>query len=115
DLKFGADLAFASTQFESHFNEHGGFNFTTDAPFNSSNPATWPISFTMGQPGLYVYESKQLALFAQDTWRVAYRFRLNLGVRSDVAGNPRTNGSYASVIDDPAFAGIDRFISKDRG
>jgi len=115
DLKFGADLAFASTQFESHFNEHGGFNFTTDAPFNSSNPATWPISFVMGQPGLRVYESKQIALFAQDTWRVADRVRLNLGVRYDVDTNLRNNDFYASVIDNPAFAGIDRFISADRG
>ena len=115
DLKFGADLAFASTQFESHANEHGGFNFTTDAPFNSSNPATWPISFIMGQPGVRVYESKQMALFAQDIWRVADRVRLNLGVRYDVDTNLRNNDFYASVIDNPAFAGIDRFISKDRG
>ena len=115
DLKFGADLAFASTQFESHFNEHGGFNFTTDAPFAHNNPATWPISFIIGQPGLRTYESKQIALFAQDTWRVADRVTLNVGVRYDLDTNLRNNDFYASIIDDPMFAGIDRFISKDRG
>ena len=115
DLKFGADLAFASTQFESHFNEHGGFNFTTDAPFAQNNPATWPISFIIGQPGLRTYESKQIALFAQDTWRVASRVTLNLGVRYDLDTNLRNNDFYAGIIDNPMFAGIDRFISKDRG
>ena len=70
-MKFGADVAFPTTQFESHFNEHGGFTFTTDAPFDASNRATWPISFIIGQPGLRTYKSKQISLFAQDTWRVA--------------------------------------------
>jgi hypothetical protein len=115
DLKFGGDLAFAETQFESHFNEHGGFTFTTDAPFVQSNPATWPISFIIGQPGLRIYESKQIALFAQDTWRVGGRVTLNLGMRYDLDTNLRNNDFYASVIDNPQFAGIDNFISKDRG
>jgi hypothetical protein len=115
DLKFGGDLAFASTQFESHFNEHGGFNFTTDAPFVQSNPATWPISFIIGQPGLRSYDSKQIALFAQDTWRVGSRVTLNLGIRYDLDTNLRNNDFYASVIDNPMFAGIENFISKDRG
>jgi outer membrane receptor protein involved in Fe transport len=115
DLEFGGDIAFASTQFASHFNEHGGFTFTTDAAFDGRNPATWPLSFIIGQPGVRGYKSKQIALFAQDTWRVADRVRLNLGVRYDVDTNLRNNDFYASVIDNPAFAGIGRFISKDRG
>jgi hypothetical protein len=115
DLKLGGSVGFATTEFEAHFNEHGRFTFTTDAPFDAGNPATWPFSFVIQKPGFYQYKSTQIGLFLQDNWRVANRVRLNLGLRYDYDTNLRNNTFYGDLIDDPRFAGIDAFISKDRG
>jgi hypothetical protein len=115
DIKIGGEFTVASSNFEAHFTEHGAFNFVTDAPFDANNPATWPFTFTMQTPGFYNYQSKQIALFVQDDWRVHNRVRVNLGLRYDLDTNLRNNAFYEGVIDDPLFAGIDRFISKDRG
>ena len=115
DVKFGGSVAFAETSFQSHFNEHGYFNFTTDAPFDAANAATWPFSFTIGAPGNYVYNSTQIGLFLQDTWRLADRVRLNAGVRYDFDTNLRNNEFYTSIINDPRYDGIDNFISTNRG
>ena len=115
DLKFGGEIAFATTGFEAHFNEHGGFTFTTDVPFDRNNPATWPFSFIIQKPGFYEYKSKQIAMFVQDNWRVADRLRLNLGVRYDLDTNLRNNDFYSSLLGDPRYAGIENFISTKRG
>jgi hypothetical protein len=115
DIKIGGEFSYADSNFEAHFNEHGAFSFTTDAPFNPANPATYPFSFVIQKPGFYNYKSSQLAFFFQDDWRLGDRLRLNLGLRYDYDTNLRNNDFYASLIDDPAFAGIENFISKDRG
>jgi len=115
DIKIGGEFTAASSNFEAHFNEHGAFNFLTDRGFEAGDPSTWPFTFTMQTPGFYNYKSNQIALFVQDDWRVHDRVRLNLGLRYDLDTNLRNNDFYARVIDDPLFAGIDRFISKDRG
>lgn len=115
DLRIGGEFALADTNFEAHHFEHGSFQFTTDAPFSPDNPSTWPISFVQQTPGFYNYKSKQLALYLQDNWRVGGRVRLNLGVRYDLDTNLRLNEFYRDLLDDPRYAGLERFISKDRG
>lgn len=115
DLKFGGSLALASTGFEAHFDEHGTWTFTTDAPFNADDPRTWPFSLRIGLPGFREYDSKQIGLFVQDTWRVADRIRLNLGLRYDFDSNLRNNEFYESLLGDPFYAGIQNFVSGDRG
>src|SRR5262249_4805387 len=97
DIRLGGSVAAATTGFDSHFNERGSFRFVTDAPFDVNDPATWPFSFTIGVPGLFEYKSKQIGLFAQDTWRVADRIRVNMGVRYDVDTNLRNNDFYRSI------------------
>jgi hypothetical protein len=115
DLKVGGSFALSSTGFEAHFDEHGTWTFTTDAAFNAADPRTWPFSLRIGLPGFREYQSNQLALFVQDTWRIADRLRLNLGVRYDLDTNLRNNEFYESLLDDPFYEGIDRFVSRDRG
>jgi len=115
DVKIGGSIAFATTKFEAHFNEHGRYTFTTDTPFDPNNTSTWPFSFVIQKPGFYTYKSNQIGVFVQDTWRVADRVRLNLGVRYDYDTNLRNNQFYSDLIDNPLFKGIDAFISKDRG
>ncbi len=115
DLKFGGSFSLSSTGFEAHFDEHGTWTFTTDAPFNAADPGTWPFSLRIGLPGFREYASKQIGLFVQDNWRIADRVRLNLGVRYDLDSNLRNNEFYYSLLGDPFYAGIDRFVSRDRG
>jgi hypothetical protein len=114
DIKFGGQLTFATTSFQSHFYEHGSFTFTSDAPFNPLDPGTAPFSFTIGAPGNYDYSSKQIGLFVQDDWHLASRVRLNLGVRYDLDTNLRNNDFYASILNNPAYNGIQNFISNGR-
>lgn len=115
DLKFGGSFANASTSFDAHVFEHGQFQFATDAPFNQNDPTTWPIFFTIANPGYFPWYSKQIAFFADDTWRVTPRFSLNLGVRYDLDTNLRDNDFYTRLLKDPAFAGISNFASANRG
>jgi hypothetical protein len=114
-LKFGGDVTFFRGTHESYWNDQGTFSFSTDAPFSPANQATWPFAFTIQEPGLWQYNSTMISLFAQDDWRLGDRMRLNLGLRYDVDTNLRNNEFYESLLDDPAYAGIDQFISRDRG
>jgi hypothetical protein len=115
DIKMGGELTFASSNFEAHFTEHGSFTFTTDAPFNVSDPSTWPQSFVQQTPGYYNYKSKQIAAFVQDDWRLHDRLRLNLGLRYDIDTNLRNNDFYTSLLANPLYRGIDNFVGSDRG
>jgi hypothetical protein len=115
DLKFGGDWTYARHAYDAHFFESGAWQFSTDAPFDRNAPSTWPINFVQQTPGLYEYNSHIIAAYAQDDWRVADRIRLNLGLRYDLDTNLRMNDVYASVLADPAYAGIDNFVSNDRG
>ncbi|MGH9384975.1 MAG: TonB-dependent receptor [Vicinamibacterales bacterium] len=112
DLKVGGDYTYGVFPFEAHFNEKGVFQFTTDAPFNPNNSSTWPISLTIQTPGFYEYRWHQFTAYAQDDWRIGSRLHLNYGLRYDIDLDMRINGFYATVLADPAFAGLDRFRGK---
>lgn len=115
DLKVGADYTYAMHTYEAHFYESGYWQFGTDAPFDRNNSATWPIAFVQQTNGTYDYNSHILAAYAQDDWRVTDRLRLNIGLRYDLDTNLRMNGVYKRVLADPAYKGLDNFVSADRG
>lgn len=115
DFKLGGEVSRVVFPFEAHFNEQGVFAFNTDAPFSAENPATWPFSMTIQNPGFYRYQTYTLGLFVQDDWRAATRLRFNLGLRYDLDTNMRLNDFFEGLIGDPRFPGIERFISKNRG
>jgi hypothetical protein len=115
DLKFGGDYTYAKHGYEAHFFESGAWQFSTDAPFDRNVTSTWPINFVQQTPGNYQYNSHIIAAYAQDDWRVADRVRLNLGVRYDLDTNLRMNDVYASILSNAAYAGIDAFVSNERG
>lgn len=115
DLKAGADYTYAMHTYEAHFYESGYWQFGTDAPFDRNNAATWPIAFVQQTNGTYDYNSHILAAYAQDDWRVTNRLRLNIGLRYDLDTNLRMNGVYKRVLADPAYKGLENFVSADRG
>jgi hypothetical protein len=115
DLKIGGEITFADSNFEAHFTEHGSFSFTTDLPFDVNNSKTWPQTFTMETPGFYNYQSKQIAGYVQDDWRIHDRVRLNLGLRYDIDTNLRSNDFYSALLANPLYKGLNYFVSSDRG
>ena len=115
DLKVGGDYTYAMHGYDANFFESGAWQFTTDAPFDRNIPSTWPINFVQQTAGYYQYNSHIFAAYLQDDWRVADRLRLNLGLRYDLDTNLRMNDVYAQILQDPAYSGIDAFVSNDRG
>ncbi|MBA2355865.1 MAG: TonB-dependent receptor, partial [Acidobacteria bacterium] len=115
DLKFGTDYTYARHAYDAHFYESGYWQFATDAAFDRNVASTWPIAFIQQTTGLYEYNSHIIAAYAQDDWRVTDRLRLNLGLRYDLDTNLRMNDVYADVLSNPAYAGLERFVSADRG
>jgi hypothetical protein len=115
DFKMGGEVALGTHDQDSRVFENGFFEFATDAPFDSANPATWPTAFNQQQPVTVRYRSQEFAVFAQNDWRVGNRLRLNAGLRYDIDLNLRLNDFYGRALDDPDFRGLDRFISRDRG
>lgn len=115
DVKIGGDYSYSTGSYESYANNTGQFTFTTDLPFDVNNRATWPISLVMQTPGKYSFASSQIALYAQDNWRIADRVRINLGLRYDYDSDLRHADFYKSLIANPAYAGIEKFVSDDRG
>ncbi len=109
NLKFGVDLARDDFPFEAHFNERGVFTFTTDAPFNVTDPRTYPTSFTMQLPGFYDYKSNQIGTYVHDEWRATRQLTVNAGLRFDVDTNMRINQFYTDLLENPFYAPLARF------
>ena len=115
DIKAGGDYSYSTGSYESYANNTGQFTFTTDLPFDVNTRATWPISLVMQTPGKYSFASSQIALYVQDNWRIADRVRLNLGLRYDYDTDLRHENFYKGLLANPAYAGIENFVSADRG
>ena len=81
DIKIGVDATKAYNSYDAHFYEHGLFTFTTDAPFDINNAATWPQSFVMEAPGNFHHREMDYGAFAQDDWRILPNLRFNIGLR----------------------------------
>ena len=117
DLNIGGEWAYSHNGFDSHQLEHGQWTFITDAPFNRNDPSTYPFQFTIRDAGFYVHNGSQLGTYVSDTYRVAPRWTLNLGLRWDFDSNLRDNSITDRMLADPRFKGIERFVhsGKQRG
>jgi hypothetical protein len=88
NFKFGAGISFNEMPPRTTFSS-GTFQFRTDAAYNPADPATYPFQFdvTVGPPSEWGYEvfsrDRRFYGFAEDKWRLANRFTLNLGLRYD--------------------------------
>ena len=115
DLKFGGDVEYAHHEYDAHFFQAGYFQFTTDLPFDAGNSRTYPISFTMQTPGHWTFDSKSANLFVEDTWRVAERVRLNLGLRYHVDADLRLVDYTNALLKNPRYPNLSTFVTPDRG
>lgn len=119
DLNIGGEWTKGHYGFDAHHNEGGLWTFTTDAPFDRNNQATYPNQFTIrgssNTLGLFEHRATQVAAYISDTYRVHPRWTLNLGLRWDFDTNLRDNSIFDKMLADPQFAGIENFVSRDRG
>ncbi len=119
DLNIGGEFTKGHYAFDAHHNEGGLWTFSTDAPFDRNNPATYPQQFTIrgssNTIGLLEHPASQIAAYLSDTYRVRQRWTLNLGVRWDFDTNLRDNGVINRMLDDPQFKGIENFLHRNRG
>jgi len=85
DLKFGGMYNYASHIQYSHDLENGVFGFSSNRPFNASDPSTYPELLTIrvspqnSDPVIH-----SVAAYAQDKWQLTDALTVNLGVRWDV-------------------------------
>ena len=115
DLKFGGDFEYAHHEYDAHFFQAGYFQFTTDLPFDVANPKTYPISFTMQTPGHWTFNSKSANGFVEDTWRVADRVRLNLGLRYHFDADLRLVDYSNALLSNPLYPNLNKFVTPNRG
>jgi hypothetical protein len=113
-LKFGGDFTYDREHHDSSYYSRGSFTFGTNAPFDANVPATWPISLQIKAPAQWDYQTKLISFYFQDDVRASDRLRFNLGVRYDIDTNMRDRAFFSDLLDNPAFKGLDKFISKDR-
>ncbi|MBM3819719.1 MAG: TonB-dependent receptor [Acidimicrobiia bacterium] len=110
DLNIGGEFAYSHNGFDSHRLDTGQWTFQTDAPFDRTNPATYPFQFTIREPGFYWHNGAQIGAYVSDTFRVHPRWTLNLGLRWDFDTNLRDNDITDGMLADPRFRGMERFV-----
>ena len=115
DLKFGGDFEFGHHEYDAHFFQAGYFQFTTDLPFDVNNARTYPISFTMQTPGHWTFNSKSANAFVEDTWRVADRVRLNLGLRYHFDADLRLVDYSNALLANASYPNLNKFVTPNRG
>jgi len=86
DIKFGAQYQYVSQRFSNQGNANGTFTFSTNGPFNSADPRTYPERFDIRVPGAsdFYQLGHVIGGFFQDKWRVNPRLTLSLGARYDL-------------------------------
>jgi len=110
-LKFGMDLSFLSTVQLFGFNQFGAFSFQNTADVAGildilgtggavPNRFDHPGVIYRRQIGnlLADFDAKQMALFAQDSWRVSNNLTLDFGLRWEGQWNPKVEANNTTLV-----------------
>jgi len=106
DIKFGAQYEYVGARSTTQDNLNGTFFFRMDAPFNPSDPGTYPERLQVRVPSaLNFYQKAHFgSAFVQDKWRISPRATLSLGLRYDIEVQPfneRDNPAFSDPTDYP--------------
>jgi hypothetical protein len=116
ELKIGAELVKVFSTYNSHYYEHGQFNFTSDTPFDPTSASpNYPQSFVQQSNGQYYTRELWYTGFVQDNYKVLPTLTLNLGFRYDFTSNMRNDAFYTGLLSNTFFAGINNYVSPNRG
>jgi hypothetical protein len=109
DVKFGAQYQLGEHYREDQRFMNGQFSFTSDRPFNASDPSTYPERLTIRVPQMVQLLSRthSLGLYLQDKWLVNRDLTLSLGLRYDVHVSPLTE-QWNPFFDDPGRYPVDK-------
>ncbi|HEY2942498.1 MAG TPA: hypothetical protein VGN09_08705, partial [Vicinamibacteria bacterium] len=83
-LKTGADFSYITFQFDNMRSPLGSWTFPKDAPFNASDPTTFPTQYQNSLPSYGDIPVKHFSAYVQDDWEPARGLTLNVGLRYDV-------------------------------
>lgn len=112
-LKFGADLNFLSASQFFAFNQFGSFSFPTISADVNALLRTLSATGTGGVNkfdlpgvqyvraignGLASFDSRQLAFFAQDSWKVRNNLTFDLGFRWEGQRNPAVEANNTALV-----------------
>lgn len=115
-FKVGGDVTFMQTGYCACAEQPGLFVFTTDAPFNSAVPSTYPVYFEISiNPSAAPLPDKYFGMFAQDDWRVTKHLTLNLGLRWDVDTRVRDNQTMEESFALPRNQSLSPVLSEHPG
>ena len=83
-LKTGFDFSYIPFEGDLTNSPLGSWTFPKDAPYNAADPSTYPTQYTQSLPTYANIPTKTIAAYAQDDYRIAPGFVLNLGLRYDL-------------------------------
>lgn len=92
--KFG--VTYSNVRYFGNFRNFrdGPYSFTTDRPFDLSDPSTHPLQFVIVDGGTTWDErANVLGMFGQDSWRVMPLVTLNYGIRYDTDDSLSISGA----------------------
>jgi hypothetical protein len=108
-MKFGGDYSYLHTYQEFGFNQFGSITFgTSDIPTllkvmsvapgqNRFDDTTVRYALQIGNR-LADYNMHQIALYAQDAWKITPQFQINYGVRWEGQVNPQAVATNTAVV-----------------
>jgi outer membrane receptor protein involved in Fe transport len=82
-LKAGFDYSYITFQGDSMGSPLGSWTFPRDLPYDASNSATWPTSYSNGLPTYADIPVHHFSVYVQDDYQVGRSLTFNLGLRYD--------------------------------
>ena len=83
-FKMGADFSHIPFQYDNMGTPPGSWTFPKDAPYNPSDPSTWPTLYTNSLPTYGDIPVNHFSTYIQDDWEVTHNLTFNLGLRYDL-------------------------------
>lgn len=108
ELAFGADLNWVRWE-PDNMGINRNFQFSTDAPFDPSNRATYPFNFSQRlSPTFDDIPSTEHSLYVDDSWRLIPDLTLSIGLRYDIQTGVWNEGLFEQEL--PEIRLVDRVI-----
>ena len=116
NVKLGGEFSLTSTMYCACGGQNGRFFFSSDLPFDVSNPVTWPTRFEQAINLLPTPHTNQyFGVFLQDDWRVRDNLTINLGIRYDVDLGVRDSATRNEALGLERNAALRTLLDEDPG